>query len=164
MLRTNTVRSITLVLLVIMAGCTGRKDTPADTRNKAESSVKQESFANEGPSRTARTLVQNETAAEEKHVENIRVTFVELGSVKCIPCKAMQPIMKEIGEKYGDKGVKVVFYDVWTEAGRPYAEKYGIQAIPTQVFLDKTGKEYYRHQGFFPKEELVKILQMQGIE
>ena len=29
-----------------------------------------------------------------------QVTFVELGSVNCIPCKMMQPIMKEI-EDYG---------------------------------------------------------------
>jgi thioredoxin 1 len=29
------------------------------------------------------------------------ITFIELGSVKCIPCKAMQPVMKAIEEKYG---------------------------------------------------------------
>ena len=84
-----------------------------------------------------------------------KVTFIELGSVRCIPCKQMQPIMKSIQEKYG-KHVKVVFYDVWTEAGAPYGKQYGIEAIPTQVFLDKDGKEYYRHLGYFPEEELIK--------
>jgi thioredoxin 1 len=39
------------------------------------------------------------------------VTFVELGSVKCIPCRQMQPVMKAIEAKYG-KQVNVVFYDV----------------------------------------------------
>lgn len=92
-----------------------------------------------------------------------KVTFVELGSVKCIPCKMMQPIMEEIEKEYGDQ-VNVVFYDVWTDAGRPYAEKYGIRAIPTQVFLDENGAEYHRHQGFFPKEELVKVLKMKGVQ
>ena len=29
-----------------------------------------------------------------------KVTFVELGSVNCIPCKQMQPVMKAIEEKY----------------------------------------------------------------
>jgi thioredoxin 1 len=29
------------------------------------------------------------------------VTFVEFGSVKCIPCRQMQPVMKAIEEKYG---------------------------------------------------------------
>jgi len=92
-----------------------------------------------------------------------KVTFVELGSVRCIPCQQMQPIMKFIEEKYG-KDVKVVFHDVWTEAGSPYAQKYGIQAIPTQVFLDKDGKEFFRHVGFFPEEELVKVLQQKGVK
>jgi thioredoxin 1 len=90
------------------------------------------------------------------------VTFVEIGSVKCIPCKKMQPIMKEIEQEYAGK-VKVVFYDVWTAEGKPYGEKYGVRLIPTQIFLDKDGKEYFRHEGYFPKEELVKILKQKGV-
>jgi len=92
-----------------------------------------------------------------------KVTFIELGSFRCIPCQQMQPVMKSIEQKYG-KEVKVVFHDVWTEAGAPYAKQYGIEAIPTQVFLDKDGKEFYRHVGFFPEEELVKILQQKGVK
>ena len=74
----------------------------------------------------------------------------------------MQPIMKEIEEEYSDQ-VRVVFHDVWTTEGSPYAEKYRIRVIPTQVFLDKDGGEYFRHEGFFPKEELVKVLKKQGV-
>ena len=92
-----------------------------------------------------------------------KVTFIEFGSVKCIPCQQMQPVMKSIEKKYG-KVVKVEFHDVWTEAGKQIGIKYAIEAIPTQVFLDETGKEYYRHVGFFPEEELVKILQMKGVK
>jgi thioredoxin 1 len=88
------------------------------------------------------------------------ITFIELGADKCIPCKAMQPIMKEIAAEYKGQ-VQVVFYDVWKnpEPGR----KYGIQLIPTQVFMDKTGKEISRHVGLFPKPELVEFLKKQGI-
>ena len=75
----------------------------------------------------------------------------------------MQSVMKSIEAKYG-KEVKIEFYDVWTEAGKPYGLKYDIESIPTQVFLDKTGKEYYRHVGFFPEEELVKVLQQKGVK
>ncbi len=43
--------------------------------------------------------------------EAYKVTFLEIGSVNCIPCRMMQPIMKEIAEEY--KGiVKVEFYDL----------------------------------------------------
>lgn len=95
--------------------------------------------------------------------DEIKVTFVELGSVGCIPCDKMQPIMKEIEEEYKGQ-VKVVFHDVKTAEGKPYIKEFGIRAIPTQVFLDKDGNEYFRHLGFFAKDELVKILKMQGVK
>lgn len=105
-----------------------------------------------------------ESSTDSKTVEkNYKVTFIELGSVKCIPCQQMQAVMKSIETKYS-KEVKVDFHDVWTETGKPFGVKYGIKAIPTQVFLDETGKEYYRHVGYFPEEELVKILQMKGVK
>ncbi len=91
-----------------------------------------------------------------------KVTFVELGSINCIPCKQMQPVMKAIEEKYGDQ-VKVIFYDVWTQEQKKYAQQYKIKLIPTQVFLDASGKEFHRHEGFYPEEEIDKILQGKGL-
>ena len=91
------------------------------------------------------------------------ITFVELGSVKCIPCRKMQPVMKAIEEKYGDQ-IEVVFYDVWKSDQRKYGEEYNIRLIPTQVFLDKDGKEIFRHEGFFPEAEIDKFLQKQGLK
>lgn len=104
----------------------------------------------------------SEAKSQDNNVAKYKVTFVELGSVRCIPCQQMQPVMKSIETKFG-KDVKVVFHDVWTEAGAPYAKQYGIEAIPTQVFLDETGKEYYRHVGYFPEDELMKVLQQKGV-
>jgi len=91
------------------------------------------------------------------------VTFVEIGAAKCIPCKMMQPIMKEVGEEYKGQ-VKVVFHDVWTQQGKLDAEKYNIRVIPTQVFLDKAGSEYFRHEGYFPKEGVVEVLKKGGVK
>jgi len=102
-------------------------------------------------------------AEQDFHGEEIKVTFVELGSVGCIPCDKMQPIMKEIEEEYKGQ-VKVVFHDVKTAEGEPYKKIFNIRAIPTQVFLDKDGNEYYRHLGFFAKDELIKVLEKQGVK
>ena len=92
-----------------------------------------------------------------------KVTFIELGSVNCIPCKAMQPVMKAIEAKYGEQ-VKVTFYDVWKEDQKQYAEKYGIKLIPTQVFFDANGKEFSRHEGFYPEKEIDKLLLSKGVK
>ena len=92
-----------------------------------------------------------------------KVTFIELGSVRCIPCQQMQGVMKSIEKKYTTQ-VKVVFHDVWTPEGKPFGQQYGIEAIPTQVFLDENGKEFSRHVGFFPEEELIKVLNSKGVK
>jgi len=99
--------------------------------------------------------------AQSKEIKP-KVTFIELGSVNCIPCKQMQPVMKAIEAKYGEQ-VKVIFYDVWTKEQKQYAQLYKIKLIPTQVFLDENGKEFHRHEGFYPEAEIDKILQGKGL-
>lgn len=99
---------------------------------------------------------------QEKRAAKYKVTFIELGSVRCIPCQQMQTVMKSIEKKYGSQ-VKVVFHDVWTPEGKPFGKQYGIEAIPTQVFLDENGKEFSRHVGYFPEEELIKVLNSKGV-
>jgi thioredoxin 1 len=103
------------------------------------------------------------TNVTQKQVVKYKVTFVELGSVRCIPCQQMQSVMKSVREKYPNQ-VNVVFYDVWTPEGKPYGQQYAIKVIPTQVFLDENGKEFYRHEGYFPEEELVKVLKTKGVK
>lgn len=111
-------------------------------------------------------LSQTKNTASQGKSDEARkplVTFVELGSVKCIPCRQMQPVMASVEKKYGDQ-VTIVFHDVCKPDQRHYAEKYGIRVIPTQVFLDKDGKEFHRHEGFYPEAEIDKLLQKRGLK
>ncbi|MEI6639669.1 MAG: thioredoxin family protein [Chlorobium sp.] len=91
-----------------------------------------------------------------------RVTFVELGATWCTPCKLMQPVMRSLESRYGEQ-LKVIFYNVSSAQERSYAQQYRIRLIPTQVFLDNNGKEFFRHEGFFPETEIDKLLRQQGL-
>ncbi len=91
-----------------------------------------------------------------------RVTFVELGATWCTPCKLMQPVMRSLESRYGEQ-LKVIFYNVSSAQERSYAQQYRIRLIPTQVFLDSNGKEFFRHEGFFPETEIDKLLRQQGL-
>lgn len=142
--------AVLVVGLMFSAGCSGEKK---DLEQKGKNSA----------GLTKEKLPVTSEVGKAAKLEEPLVTFVELGSVNCVPCKMMQPVMKEIEETYKSK-VKVVFYDVWTPAGRPFGEKYGINLIPTQVFLDKAGKEFFRHEGYFPKEDIEALLKKQGID
>jgi thioredoxin 1 len=104
----------------------------------------------------------NELAVVEKSATP-KITFVELGSVNCIPCKAMQPVMQAIEQKYGEQ-IRVVFYDVWTPEEQKYAQQFDIRLIPTQVFLDENGTEIFRHEGFFAEAEIDQLLQSRGLK
>lgn len=102
----------------------------------------------------------NQIPATEQQ-SNAKIIFVELGSVNCIPCRQMQPVMRSIEEKYGEQ-VKVVFHDVWKD--KKPAQDYGIQLIPTQVFLDENGKEFFRHEGFYSEEEIIKLFETRNVK
>jgi len=47
----------------------------------------------------------------------------------------------------------VRFIDVWQQPDE--GQKYGIRMIPTQIFCAPDGKELFRHQGFFSKEDIM---------
>ncbi len=83
------------------------------------------------------------------------VTFIELGAETCIPCKMMQPILKEFRDEYQSL-LKVEFIDLYKD--RAAAQKYNVRVMPTQVFLNLDGKEFFRHEGFYPKDEIEKML------
>ena len=89
------------------------------------------------------------------------VTMIDLGAKKCIPCKMMAPILEGLKKEYASKA-SIVFIDVWEAPEQ--ARKYGIRAIPTQIFFDKTGKEVYRHVGFMDKEAIVGQLEKMGVQ
>jgi thioredoxin 1 len=133
-------------LLVISQSCGSR----SEERETAAA-------ANQTTSEGGTVLVTNNLDLDfSKH----KVTFIELGADRCIPCKAMQPIMKKVAQEYAGK-IQVVFYDVWKDPAP--ARKYGIQLIPTQVFVDQNGKEIFRHVGLFPKEEILNMLKEKGV-
>ncbi|MHB8993962.1 MAG: thioredoxin family protein, partial [Armatimonadota bacterium] len=72
--------------------------------------------------------------------------LLDLGSVTCIPCKQMAPILEELKQELAGK-VDVEFADVNKQPA--LADKYRIEMIPTQVFLSAEGKELFRHVGFY---------------
>jgi len=90
-----------------------------------------------------------------------RVTFVEIGSVNCIPCKMMQPILAELTAEYEGQ-MTVKFIDVYENSS--VAEKYKIRGIPTQIFFDAEGKEISRNVGFIPKDEILARWKSLGYE
>jgi thioredoxin 1 len=87
--------------------------------------------------------------------------LIDLGATKCIPCKMMAPILEELKKEYAGR-MNVEFIDVWQnpDAGK----QYGIEMIPTQIFFDASGKELFRHVGFFAKEDILAKWKELGVD
>lgn len=80
--------------------------------------------------------------------------LLDLGAGKCIPCKMMAPILEELEVDYAGV-LDVEFIDVWQPENKAKAESYGVEEIPTQIFLDPDGKELWRHSGFISKADIL---------
>jgi len=80
----------------------------------------------------------------------------EFGAGYCVSCKEMAKIMAELTTSHSDQ---VEFRMVYVDKEKPLFEQYKIMLIPTQVFLDASGKEVDRHVGALTKEEVLKKLQ-----
>ena len=110
------------------------------------------------------------TAAEAAHATPDTTTpvqpaalprLVDLGADKCIPCKMMAPILEELKTTYAGQ-LEVEFIDVWKNEGA--GEAYGVRVIPLQIFFDANGKELFRHEGFYAKEDILDKWKELGFE
>ena len=78
--------------------------------------------------------------------------LLDLGADKCVPCKMMVPVLE--GLKRDFAGVLTVeFIDVWKDPAA--AQPYDVNMIPTQIFFAQDGKELFRHEGFFSRENIL---------
>ena len=89
-----------------------------------------------------------------------RIVMLELGSVGCIPCEQMKPVMAKLSDTHKSK-LDAIFIEVKRDSKT--GRRFGVYAIPVQVFLDKNGKEFHRHVGFYSYEEISAMLKKNGI-
>lgn len=91
-------------------------------------------------------------------------TLLDLGSKKCIPCKKMEPILEALSKDFAGR-LTVTFIDVNNgETGLKAFKDWEIQLIPTQIFIDAKGKERFRHEGFYSREEILAQWKELGVD
>ena len=89
----------------------------------------------------------------EKNHQMYEITFLEFGAKNCVACKKMEFVLDEVRKEYPGK-VNVVFLNILQNQNQQFMRYYGVVAIPTQIQLNKNGKEFYRHTGYISFTEL----------
>ena len=87
--------------------------------------------------------------------------LLDFGRGKCIPCKAMAPVLKELSEEYKDR-VIIKIIEIDQEPNLTRANR--IRLIPTQIFFDAKNQEIYRHEGFMDKEQIKAMFQKMEVQ
>lgn len=73
----------------------------------------------------------------------------------CGPCKMVAPVLEELSKEYEGK---LVIYKVNTDIEQELSAVFGIQSIPTLLFIDSAG-EPMMQPGAYPKYILKKIIE-----
>lgn len=72
----------------------------------------------------------------------------------CGPCKMVAPVLEELQKEYGDK---LVIYKVNTEEEQQLAGMFGIQSIPSLLFVPTDGQPQMA-MGALPKPTFEKAI------
>ena len=146
----NVLQALIIIVLVIVVVFVlylkhGQKATgalPRPANNSTNNAVHSEGQVNQLSS----------TGEKNGRVEKPIPLLLDLGATKCIPCKMMAPILEELREEYRGR-FEVVFIDIWEN--KEAISRYNVRVIPTQIFFNAGGKELFRHQGFYSKEQII---------
>ena len=128
---------------VVVAIKQSKKVTEAATQSVETAGVN-DPAAQSPPANTSQPAKTGNTKALPK--------LIDLGATKCIPCKMMAPILDDLKKTHAGK-FEVQFIDVWQN--QDAGQQYGIRVIPTQIFFAPDGKELFRHEGFYAREDIL---------
>lgn len=87
-------------------------------------------------------------------IQSDKPVLVDFYADWCGPCKAMDPIIKEVARAMEDKA-RVVRVNV--DKNTTAAQAYSVTAIPTFIIFRK-GNILWRHPGMIDKKTLVNVL------
>lgn len=105
--------------------------------------------------------METQTEADfRKAVAGGKPMVVDFGSNSCIPCRQLRPVLQKVRKDHEGK-LEVLIIEI--DKNRQLAAEYQIQVMPTVVFIDKAGKEVFRHQGFMSEEKIKEQLAKMGV-
>ena len=103
-----------------------------------------------------------DAAFEQTVLKSTTPVIVDFWAPWCVPCKMVAPILDKLAVEYAGK---VIIAKVNTDENSEWAQKYGVQGIPTMLFI-ADGKIVHRQVGMLPermlKEAVAQFLEVAG--
>ncbi|NPV14263.1 thioredoxin fold domain-containing protein [candidate division WOR-3 bacterium] len=164
-------RLIVIVSALLFIVCGGQKPAQTEAPSTVSDTVSLKTAETAKPESTGSAVAPEPTPATP--AENVSPEKVAGKSEKpaelpklwdffatwCPPCKKQAPIVEEIAREF--EGV-VEVRSIDTDKEQELARKFNIQAIPTLVFLDPSGKELSRNVGLMSKDSIIARFKTHG--
>lgn len=93
-----------------------------------------------------------------KNEKDFQYTLLEFKSTGCTICKQMEPELEKVRNNQ-EKKINVVVLNIMNPNSQNVMKYFGISAVPTQLLLDRQGKEIFRNYGFISAGDLMAKLQ-----
>lgn len=103
---------------------------------------------------TFKEKVYNFEANKEWKYEGSKPCIIDFYAEWCGPCKTVAPLLEELQADYGDS---IVIYKVDTEAQQELAGIFGVQSIPSLLFVPQEGQPQMA-MGALPKQTFEKAI------
>ena len=103
---------------------------------------------------TFKEKVFNFEASKDWKYEGKVPCLIDFYADWCAPCRMVAPILEELQKEYGDK---IVIYKIDTEQERELAGMFGIQSIPSLLFVPVDGQPQMA-MGALPKATFEKAI------
>ena len=91
--------------------------------------------------------------------DNNLPSVLVFSSSMCLDCQKLKLVLDDVSDEYTPK-VNIIRINIDnSKKVNDYIKKYGIQLVPTTVFLDKNGNQINKIEGFVERDELVENLE-----
>ncbi|MBR1671902.1 MAG: thioredoxin family protein [Fretibacterium sp.] len=88
-------------------------------------------------------------------------TLKMLSTTTCPACAMMEPVLKDLADKY--KG-KVATEHVYLEDHPDVAKQYNVRYVPTLIFIDEKGNEVAQEVGYRSLDEVLAVFAQSGVK
>lgn len=161
---------VTIACFFCIASC-GTKNSKAENGSGVKDNLTEENQIKEKPVQTGGNEIPSgkvekiNTASFIEHIFDFKnekdwkykgntFAVVDFYATWCGPCKRVAPIMDELAKEYK---TDIQFYKVDTDLEPQIAQAFGIQSIPSILFIPKSGKPSM-YVGAYEKSDYVKII------
>lgn len=138
------------IATMLMFCCTlSAKSEKRDTENAAQGKVISLNKAD-----FLEKVFNYEKNAETWLYEGDKPCIIDFYADWCAPCKKVAPILAELAEQYKED---IVVYKINVDKEKELTAAFGIQAMPTFLFIPKEGIPQMA-QGALPREEFERLI------